>query len=152
MLMCPGARHVTQRPYISVDGCINVFAFQRVIGGICLQYKALSEVGGTRKMHYKCIPFTQHHALSDFLTRFALLQEEEEQEKRQVLVLGLDGAGKSSMLQGLNPGESAAKRGRCRPTRGFNFMSLDANSCQLGFLESKTFILICLDFCFKSIK
>ncbi|XP_015250160.1 PREDICTED: ADP-ribosylation factor-like protein 9 [Cyprinodon variegatus] len=64
-----------------------------------------------------------------------ITEEEEEQEKRQVLVLGLDGAGKSSMLQGLNPGESAAKRGRCRPTRGFNFMSLDANSCQLGFLE-----------------
>ncbi|TNN64648.1 ADP-ribosylation factor-like protein 9 [Liparis tanakae] len=53
-------------------------------------------------------------------------EEEEERGKRQVLVLGLDGAGKSSMLQGLNPGESAAKRGRCRPTRGFNFMSLNA--------------------------
>ncbi|KAI3373896.1 hypothetical protein L3Q82_022466, partial [Scortum barcoo] len=44
-------------------------------------------------------------------------QEEEERGKRQVLVLAcLDGAGKSSMLQGLTPGESAAKRGRCRPT------------------------------------
>ncbi|MEQ2166928.1 hypothetical protein GOODEAATRI_033547, partial [Goodea atripinnis] len=75
------------------------------------------------------------------------LQEEEEREKRQVLVLGLDGAGKSSMLQGLTPGESAAKRGRCRPTRGFNFMSLDAPGCQLDFLESKTsFILICVGF------
>lgn len=66
------------------------------------------------------------------------LQEEEERGKRQVLVLGLDGAGKSSMLQGLTPGESAAKRGRCRPTRGFNFMSLNAPACQLDFLESKT--------------
>ncbi|KAM4726179.1 ADP-ribosylation factor-like 10 [Anableps anableps] len=64
-----------------------------------------------------------------------ITEEEEEREKRQVLVLGLDGAGKSSMLQGLTPGESAAKRGRCRPTRGFNFMSLDAPSCQLDFLE-----------------
>ncbi|XP_035799840.1 ADP-ribosylation factor-like 10 isoform X2 [Amphiprion ocellaris] len=60
-------------------------------------------------------------------------EEEEERGKRQVLVLGLDGAGKSSMLQGLTPGE--AKRGRCRPTRGFNFMSLDAPACQLDFLE-----------------
>ncbi|XP_041656692.1 ADP-ribosylation factor-like 10 [Cheilinus undulatus] len=62
-------------------------------------------------------------------------EEEEERGKRQVLVLGLDGAGKSSMLQGLTPGESAAKRGRCRPTRGFNFMSLNAPACQLDFLE-----------------
>ncbi|XP_041808549.1 ADP-ribosylation factor-like 10 [Chelmon rostratus] len=62
-------------------------------------------------------------------------EEEEERGKRQVLVLGLDGAGKSSMLQGLTPGEAAAKRGRCRPTRGFNFMSLNAPACQLDFLE-----------------
>lgn len=67
-------------------------------------------------------------------------KEEEERGKRQVLVLGLDGAGKSSMLQGLTPGESAAKRGRCQPTRGFNFMSLNAPACQLDFLESKIFI------------
>lgn len=65
------------------------------------------------------------------------LQEEEERGKRQVLVLGLDGAGKSSMLQGLTPGEPAAKRGCCRPTRGFNFMSLNVPACQLDFLESK---------------
>uniref|UniRef100_G3QC97 ADP ribosylation factor like GTPase 10 n=1 Tax=Gasterosteus aculeatus TaxID=69293 RepID=G3QC97_GASAC len=52
-----------------------------------------------------------------------------------VLVLGLDGAGKSSMLQGLTPGGWAAKRGRCRPTRGFNFVSLNAPTCQLDFLE-----------------
>ncbi|XP_056264820.1 ADP-ribosylation factor-like 10 isoform X1 [Pseudoliparis swirei] len=62
-------------------------------------------------------------------------EEEEERGKRKVLVLGLDGAGKSSMLQGLTPGESAAKRRRCRPTRGFNFMSLNAPACQLDFLE-----------------
>lgn len=41
------------------------------------------------------------------------------------------------MLQGLTDGESAAKRGRCRPTRGFNFMSLHFPACQLDFLESK---------------
>ncbi|KAM3601277.1 uncharacterized protein V6R79_010156 [Siganus canaliculatus] len=61
-------------------------------------------------------------------------EEEEERGKRQVLVLGLDGAGKSSMLQGLTPG-AAMKSGRCRPTRGFNFMSLNAAPCQLDFLE-----------------
>ncbi|KAA8586491.1 ADP-ribosylation factor-like 10 [Etheostoma spectabile] len=65
----------------------------------------------------------------------AIKEEEEEREKRQVLVLGLDGAGKSSMLQGLTPGEPAARRGRCRPTRGFNFMSLNVPACQLDFLE-----------------
>lgn len=62
-------------------------------------------------------------------------EEEEERSKRQVLVLGLDGAGKSSMLQGLTPGGPAAKRGRCRPTRGFNFISLNAPAYQLDFLE-----------------
>lgn len=65
------------------------------------------------------------------------LQEEEDRGKRQVLVLGLDGAGKSSMLQGLSVGEAEAPRGRCRPTRGFNFMSLNVPACQLDFLESK---------------
>ncbi|XP_037543717.1 ADP-ribosylation factor-like 10 [Nematolebias whitei] len=65
----------------------------------------------------------------------SITEEEEEREKRQVLVLGLDGAGKSSMLQGLTPGESAMKRGQSRPTRGFNFLSLDAPACQLDFLE-----------------
>lgn len=78
------------------------------------------------------------------------LQEEEDLGRRQVLVLGLDGAGKSSMLQGLTPGEATAtaKRRRCRPTRGFNFMSLNATSCQLDFLESKSLFftpqLICV--------
>ncbi|XP_077360752.1 ADP-ribosylation factor-like 10 [Festucalex cinctus] len=66
--------------------------------------------------------------------QYATIKEEEEDRgKRQVLVLGLDGAGKSSMLQGLTPG--GAKRGRCRPTRGFNFISLSAPACQLNFLE-----------------
>ncbi|XP_061818650.2 ADP-ribosylation factor-like 10 [Nerophis lumbriciformis] len=60
-------------------------------------------------------------------------EEEEDQGKRQVLVLGLDGAGKSSMLQRLTPG--GVKRSCCRPTRGFNFMSISAPACQLNFLE-----------------
>ncbi|MFT7796498.1 ADP-ribosylation factor-like protein 10 isoform X2 [Arapaima gigas] len=59
-------------------------------------------------------------------------EEEEERSERQVLVLGLDGAGKSSMLQGLNG--KRARRG-CRPTRGFNFMSVNTPACQLDFLE-----------------
>ncbi|XP_075996529.1 ADP-ribosylation factor-like 10 [Genypterus blacodes] len=69
---------------------------------------------------------------------YGTIREEEEEEdrgKRQVLVLGLDGAGKSSVLQGLMHSEPAAKRGRCRPTRGFNFMSLKAPTGQLDFLE-----------------
>ncbi|KAJ7997057.1 hypothetical protein DPEC_G00224970 [Dallia pectoralis] len=59
-------------------------------------------------------------------------EDQEERGKRQVLVLGLDGAGKSSMLQRLIAGN---KRGHCQPTRGFNFMSLSAPTCQLEFLE-----------------
>lgn len=81
---------------------------------------------------------------SDWWSIFLFVQEEEELGRRQVLVLGLDGAGKSSMLQGLAPGEAtaAAKRRRCRPTRGFNFMSMNATSCQLDFLESKSLFLL----------
>ncbi|XP_057677584.1 ADP-ribosylation factor-like 10 [Corythoichthys intestinalis] len=60
-------------------------------------------------------------------------EDEEDPGKRRVLVLGLDGAGKSSMLQGLTPG--GTKRGCCRPTRGFNFMSFTVSACQLDFLE-----------------
>ncbi|KAJ8266846.1 hypothetical protein GJAV_G00135350 [Gymnothorax javanicus] len=59
-------------------------------------------------------------------------EEEEDRSKRQVLVLGLDGAGKSSMLQVLN---GAGPKRQCRPTRGFNFMSLTTPACQLDFLE-----------------
>ncbi|XP_018583934.1 ADP-ribosylation factor-like 10 isoform X2 [Scleropages formosus] len=59
-------------------------------------------------------------------------EEDEERSERQVLVLGLDGAGKSSMLQGLNG--KGAHRG-CRPTRGFNFMSVSTPACQFDFLE-----------------
>ncbi|XP_078787030.1 ADP-ribosylation factor-like 10 isoform X1 [Oryzias latipes] len=83
-------------------------------------------------------------ALSFFYTRRVrsahadycpISEEEEERGKRQVLVLGLDGAGKSSMLQSLTSGDSAARRGRCRPTRGFNFISLNISAVQLDFLE-----------------
>ncbi|KAK7143909.1 hypothetical protein R3I93_014921 [Phoxinus phoxinus] len=60
-------------------------------------------------------------------------EEEEERSERQVLVLGLDGAGKSSFLQGLS---GAGHRTGCRkPTRGFNFISLHTPACQLDFLE-----------------
>ncbi|XP_071196102.1 ADP-ribosylation factor-like protein 9 [Salvelinus alpinus] len=65
---------------------------------------------------------------------YMIKEEQEERGKRQVLVLGLDGAGKSSILQGLTAGDGG-KRGNCRPTRGFNFMSLSAPACQLDFLE-----------------
>ncbi|XP_035382727.1 ADP-ribosylation factor-like protein 9 isoform X2 [Electrophorus electricus] len=63
---------------------------------------------------------------------YVFKEEEEERRERQVLVLGLDGAGKSSVLQGLSGG--AGKR-HCRPTRGFNFIRLHTPACQLDFLE-----------------
>ncbi|KAF7650910.1 hypothetical protein LDENG_00119120, partial [Lucifuga dentata] len=69
---------------------------------------------------------------AEYLT---IREEEEDREKRQILVLGLDGAGKSSMLQGLTHKEPTAKMGCCRPTRGFNFITLNAPTCQLDFLE-----------------
>uniref|UniRef100_A0A8C7XUT6 ARF like GTPase 10 n=1 Tax=Oryzias sinensis TaxID=183150 RepID=A0A8C7XUT6_9TELE len=83
-----------------------------------------------------------HHIFKCFYW-ILCLQEEEERGKRQVLVLGLDGAGKSSLLQSLTSGDWAARRGRCRPTRGgwcrptrgFNFISLNISAVQLDFLE-----------------
>ncbi|KAG7321228.1 hypothetical protein KOW79_015643 [Hemibagrus wyckioides] len=62
----------------------------------------------------------------------AFKEEEEERRQRQVLVLGLDGAGKSSVLQQLNG--SASKR-KCTPTRGFNFIRLHTPACEFDFLE-----------------
>ncbi|KAJ0004073.1 hypothetical protein NQD34_010287 [Periophthalmus magnuspinnatus] len=72
-------------------------------------------------------------------------EEEEECVRRQVLVLGLDGAGKSSVLQGLSRSETktGSKSGPrfdpgsrpTRPTRGFNFISLRVPHCQIDFLE-----------------
>ncbi|XP_068186780.1 ADP-ribosylation factor-like 10 isoform X2 [Antennarius striatus] len=64
----------------------------------------------------------------------AVPEEEEERRRHQVLVLGLDGAGKSSMLQILRSGGAPAPRS-CRPTRGFSFMSVGGPACQLDFLE-----------------
>ncbi|XP_061104637.1 ADP-ribosylation factor-like 10 [Conger conger] len=65
-------------------------------------------------------------------TDYCMIKEEEEgRSERQVLVLGLDGSGKSSVLQGL----SGARPKQHRPTRGFNFISLDTPACQLHFLE-----------------
>ncbi|CAL1573382.1 unnamed protein product [Knipowitschia caucasica] len=67
---------------------------------------------------------------------YCTISEEEEEEEcvnRQVLVLGLDGAGKSSVLQGLSKSESGSRG--TRPTRGFNFISLRVLRCQMDFLE-----------------
>ncbi|MCI4386318.1 hypothetical protein PGIGA_G00061030 [Pangasianodon gigas] len=62
----------------------------------------------------------------------AFKEEEEERRQRQVLVLGLDGAGKSSVLQQLN---GAASKRKCTPTRGFNFIRLHTPACEFDFLE-----------------
>ncbi|XP_030216595.1 ADP-ribosylation factor-like 10 isoform X2 [Gadus morhua] len=72
---------------------------------------------------------------------YSMLTEESraEDKKQQVLVLGLDGAGKSSLLHCLTLGGGApggvARPGHRRPTRGFNFMSLRGSAHQLDFLE-----------------
>ncbi|KAK7925361.1 hypothetical protein WMY93_007671 [Mugilogobius chulae] len=83
------------------------------------------------------------HHQRDYCT---IREEEEENVSRQVLVLGLDGAGKSSVLQNLSRTESkhgsksglrteAGSRPTTRPTRGFNFISLRVPRCQFDFLE-----------------
>ncbi|XP_066572547.1 ADP-ribosylation factor-like 10 [Amia ocellicauda] len=76
--------------------------------------------------------FYRRRVWSPEVDYYMIREEEEERRERQVLVLGLDGAGKSSVLQGLSGG--GMKRG-CGPTRGFNFMSLSTLACQLDFLE-----------------
>ncbi|KAK1161317.1 ADP-ribosylation factor-like protein 9 isoform X2 [Acipenser oxyrinchus oxyrinchus] len=52
--------------------------------------------------------------------------------ERQVLVLGLDGAGKSSVLRCLSG--AGVSRG-CGPTWGFNTVCVNILGCQLHFLE-----------------
>uniref|UniRef100_K7G4P5 ARF like GTPase 10 n=1 Tax=Pelodiscus sinensis TaxID=13735 RepID=K7G4P5_PELSI len=51
---------------------------------------------------------------------------------RQVLVLGLDGAGKSSVLHYM---ASEAAKDRTAPTEGFNSVQLDAGGFQIDLLE-----------------
>lgn len=46
------------------------------------------------------------------------------------------------MLQSLTSGDSAARRGRCRPIRGFNFISLNISAVQLDFLEGEAASLL----------
>ncbi|XP_072302102.1 ADP-ribosylation factor-like 10 [Eucyclogobius newberryi] len=70
----------------------------------------------------------------------SISEEDEERASHQVLVLGLEGAGKSSVLQHLSgarpkPGPGAGSARPTRPTRGFSFISLRAPRCQLHFLE-----------------
>ncbi|KAI1903564.1 hypothetical protein AGOR_G00028480 [Albula goreensis] len=76
--------------------------------------------------------FYRRRVWSPEVDYYMIKEEEEERSERQVLVLGLDGAGKSSMLQGLT---GTRTKWGCRPTRGFNFMSLNTPACQLDFLE-----------------
>ncbi|KAG7484698.1 hypothetical protein MATL_G00052840 [Megalops atlanticus] len=76
--------------------------------------------------------FYKRRVWSPEMDYYMIKEEEEDRSERQVLVLGLDGAGKSSMLQGLT---GAKTKRSCRPTRGFNFMSLSTPACQLDFLE-----------------
>ncbi|XP_028323457.1 ADP-ribosylation factor-like 10 [Gouania willdenowi] len=72
--------------------------------------------------------------------RYVFITQEQDQGGKaqlQVLVVGLDGAGKSSVLQALScEGRSRRRKGRSfRPTRGFNFLSVHMPTCQLDFLE-----------------
>ncbi|KAJ8385415.1 hypothetical protein AAFF_G00189410 [Aldrovandia affinis] len=76
--------------------------------------------------------FYKRRVWSPNMDYYMIKEEEEERSERQVLVLGLDGAGKSSILQRLTGTETTWD---CRPTRGFNFMSLNTPACQLDFLE-----------------
>uniref|UniRef100_A0A8D0GPU2 ARF like GTPase 10 n=1 Tax=Sphenodon punctatus TaxID=8508 RepID=A0A8D0GPU2_SPHPU len=61
-----------------------------------------------------------------------LREEELHSCERQVLVLGLDGAGKSSVLHYIS---SVAAKGRASPTQGFNSVRLHADGLQMDLLE-----------------
>ncbi|XP_062867945.1 ADP-ribosylation factor-like 10 [Trichomycterus rosablanca] len=63
---------------------------------------------------------------------YVFKEEEVERRQKQVLVLGLNGAGKSSVLQALS---GATRNGSCAPTRGFNFVRLNTPTCEFDFLE-----------------
>lgn len=54
---------------------------------------------------------------------------------RQVLVLGLEGAGKSSVLHYIS---SEAAKDRTAPTQGFNSVQVYAEGFQIDLLERKS--------------
>ncbi|XP_006798972.1 ADP-ribosylation factor-like protein 9 [Neolamprologus brichardi] len=55
-----------------------------------------------------------------------------ESEGTQVLVLGLDGSGKTSLLQSLSTGRLEQD---IQPTQGFNAVSINKDDCYIEFLE-----------------
>ncbi|XP_056586617.1 ADP-ribosylation factor-like 10 [Triplophysa dalaica] len=112
-----------------MDGSRHTVSFMVVLRHISVALSAAMAAVGTAlfltlNLFYKRRMWTLE---SEYYT---ISEEQEERSEKQVLVLGLDGAGKSSVLQGL----SGARR-CCRPTRGFNFISLHTPACQLDFLE-----------------
>ncbi|XP_043541734.1 ADP-ribosylation factor-like protein 10 [Chiloscyllium plagiosum] len=68
---------------------------------------------------------------------YSFLQESQPREK-QILVLGLDGAGKSSILNCL---ATHTVKHSTSPTQGFNAVCIHTEGCKLNFLESEYNIL-----------
>lgn len=67
-----------------------------------------------------------------------------ESKGTQVLVLGLGGSGKTSLLQSLSTGRLEQD---IQPTQGFNAVSINKDDCYIEFLESKPepiFSMLCL--------
>lgn len=72
------------------------------------------------------IILTYHFCKFDFLIQ--------EAPEKRVLVLGLDGAGKSSLLQHMNSGDSASA---LQPTNGFSVISIQNEGVALNIWEGK---------------
>lgn len=63
--------------------------------------------------------------------------EEGSFSEKKVLVLGLEGAGKTVFLSALSQPESTSHRVQTKPTEGFNVVCLSTDSLNLNIWESK---------------
>jgi len=67
--------------------------------------------------------------------------EEERYSEKKVLVLGLEGAGKTTFLSALSQPESITQREETVPTEGFNVVCLTNDNVNLNIWESKCITL-----------
>lgn len=73
------------------------------------------------------------YSVSFFMMLFCFCVQQGQSRGGQVLVLGLDGAGKSSLLQCFVTGSTEQE---VSPTKGFNAVSINREELHIEFLES----------------
>lgn len=86
---------------------------------------------------YGAYIFYKNYKNSTTISSFDECDEEERYLDKKVLVLGLEGAGKTTFLSALSQPESSNHREKTVPTEGFNVVCLTTDNLNLNIWESK---------------